>query len=144
MENIEEKSYIVVINTNQYAGNFEREITAFITGQIGECGVGDEQAKLCPENVSTQFAEIIYNEMDDNGCSRPCTVWEYGKRYADKLQQQVPKYNGVAIFFHTKPSDNQINIIKDRAKRFNRRDLKIEGFRLIEKTITYKEIENGL
>lgn len=37
--------YILVADTNQYAGNFERELCAYITGQYGECSVGADIAK---------------------------------------------------------------------------------------------------
>ncbi len=31
--------YLFVIDTDTYAGNFEREMCAYVTGQIGECEV---------------------------------------------------------------------------------------------------------
>jgi len=34
-----------IIDTNEYAGNFEREMCAYCTGQIGDCGVGEEEAE---------------------------------------------------------------------------------------------------
>ncbi len=36
--------YLFVIDTDTYAGSFEREICAYVTGQIGECEVGKEEA----------------------------------------------------------------------------------------------------
>ncbi|KKK83825.1 hypothetical protein LCGC14_2789530, partial [marine sediment metagenome] len=33
-------SWIFIIDTDSYAGNFEREMCAYITGRVGECGVG--------------------------------------------------------------------------------------------------------
>jgi len=38
--------YKFIIDTDQYAGNFEREMCAYLTGTVGECGVGDEFAEL--------------------------------------------------------------------------------------------------
>ena len=39
-----QKSWIFVVDTNQYSGNFERELTAYMKGMIGGCGVGVELA----------------------------------------------------------------------------------------------------
>lgn len=36
----ESKSYSIVVETDSYAGNFEREMCAFMTGHIGKCEVG--------------------------------------------------------------------------------------------------------
>lgn len=36
----ESKSYSIVVETDSYAGNFEREMCAFMTGHIGECEAG--------------------------------------------------------------------------------------------------------
>lgn len=38
--------YIFIIDTDSYAGNFERELTAYITGVVGGCEVGDDFAKI--------------------------------------------------------------------------------------------------
>ena len=32
----------IIVDTNKYSGNFGREICAFATAQIGECGVGEQ------------------------------------------------------------------------------------------------------
>jgi hypothetical protein len=98
-----------VIRTNEYAGNFEREMCAFVTGRVGECEVGDkyvepkvfEQAK----KNGIDF-ENVMDVADDNGCFRPTS-------------STGPKYNDVAIFFEEKPSDKQIEFMKARAELFN-------------------------
>ena len=38
-------SIAFVIDTKQYAGNFEREMCAHITGHIGECEVGRDMVQ---------------------------------------------------------------------------------------------------
>ena len=76
-------SVVVAIDTNEYSGNFEREMCAFITGQIGECGVGDhliveareELAEDTFNNTLEWIEEHIVQESDDNGCYRPCSIW---------------------------------------------------------------------
>lgn len=70
-------SQMIVIHTEQYAGNFEREICAYITGQIGECGVG-MQYVVKEENITSYFewwSNNIVQEADDRGCHRPVTIY---------------------------------------------------------------------
>jgi len=70
--------FIFVIDTEQYAGNFEREMCAYMTGQYGECGVGDDMARLFeqetdwPENL---FDSITEQVPDEHGCCRPAKIW---------------------------------------------------------------------
>lgn len=72
--------WIFVIDTEEYAGNFERELTAYVTGQVGECGVGDDMAKLYESEVDEKdherFCELLdHRPDDDNGCRRPCAIY---------------------------------------------------------------------
>jgi hypothetical protein len=70
-------SKIIVIDTANYAGNFERELCAYVTGQYGECGVGDDLA----QQVASEIRHIgwwndhIAHEADDRGCHRPASIW---------------------------------------------------------------------
>lgn len=70
-------SKIIIIDTTSYAGNFERELCAYVTGQYGECGVGDDLA----EQASAEIRHIewwndhIAQEADDHGCRRPASIW---------------------------------------------------------------------
>ena len=63
--------YIFVIDTEQYAGNFERDMCGFITGQIGECGVGDDFADMVPKDIARKFRDIVAQTPDEHGCHRP-------------------------------------------------------------------------
>lgn len=71
--------WIFVIDTDQYAGNFERELTAYITGMSGDCGVGDE---MFPYYVSEtgdknreKFEDLLEFRSDEHGCHRPCAIY---------------------------------------------------------------------
>ena len=70
--------YILCFDTNKYAGNFERDLTAYATGQIGECEVGDDQAELfyatVPQEDIDEIKDKILQESDENGCYRPCEI----------------------------------------------------------------------
>lgn len=73
-----EHHVIFIVDTDSYSGNFERELTAFCTGQIGECEVGKEHADVfkaeCPDMIET-LEEIVITVPDDHGCSRPTSIW---------------------------------------------------------------------
>ncbi|MCY8499753.1 hypothetical protein P8917_09350 [Bacillus atrophaeus] len=43
-----------IIDTNSYSGNFEREMCAYLTGHIGDCQVGFEEA----ENYLSKYEKI--------------------------------------------------------------------------------------
>jgi hypothetical protein len=117
-----------VIETNEYAGNFEREMCAFLTGEIGECEVGEEFV----DDLPVKFNNIM-SVPDDNGCHRPVSMDDNN-------------INNVIIFFETEPTKKQIDFMKERAELFDERrkkegrgtssgkDVKILGFRLDEYT----------
>lgn len=112
--------YIFVIDTNSYSGNFERDITAYCTGQIGECGVGES---LVEDDVAERFENLITSMPDEHGCQRPCEI------FLDKNKE----YNSVAIFFSKRPEYPDIKFIKKRAVEFSSdKNIKIKGFRLFE------------
>lgn len=73
-------TYIFVVDTDAYAGNFEREMTAFVTGVIGDCGRGQEEADLFAKAVSEEVQDSFQNLMaqvpDDHGCCRPTSIYE--------------------------------------------------------------------
>lgn len=74
------EKWIFVIDTEHYAGNFERELTSYITGQVGECGVGDDMAKLYQSEVDEKDHDKFDGWLDhrpdeDDGCCRPCAIY---------------------------------------------------------------------
>jgi len=71
--------YILILDTDKYAGNFERDLTAYATGHVGECEVGDDQAELFNEaGVSQEIIDELEDKIlsipDEHGCSRPCEI----------------------------------------------------------------------
>lgn len=133
--------YVFCIDTNSYAGNFEREMCAYATGVVGWTDdTGSEQAdefrNSHSEEVVELFSETIRQEMDDNGTERPCAIdWNNN--------------NNVHIFFNEKPSVLMIDIMKrradifakDRPHCFNKDVIEIKGFKLIERVTEEKETE---
>jgi hypothetical protein len=91
--------FIFAVDTEQYAGNFERPMCAYMTGQTGECGVGLELAELFEEEVDLDenlFDLMIEQVPDDHGCHRPCSIYPtpgwfnhgLGKHYRDNPEAE--------------------------------------------------------
>lgn len=82
--------WILVIDTDSYSGNFERELTAYLTGQLGECGVGDRLAELFKTETKTdkppvKFEDMVLSVSDERGCYRPCSIYPTPGWYNDGM-----------------------------------------------------------
>lgn len=69
-------SYTFVIDTERYAGNFERELCGYTTGVIGQCEVGEEDAQEFKKDIpgNNPFEDIIRQVPDEHGCLRPVAI----------------------------------------------------------------------
>jgi hypothetical protein len=67
---------IIRINTERYAGNFERELCAYVTGQYGDCGVGDLIAQGARKSIKNLvwFEHHLQWEPDEFDCHRPVVI----------------------------------------------------------------------
>lgn len=70
---------LFVIDTDQYSGNFERNMCAFLTGVVGDCCVGTEMTGNYPE------VEGVLQQPDDHGTMRPCSTYETPGYYNNGL-----------------------------------------------------------
>jgi hypothetical protein len=61
----------IIVDTNKYSGNFEREMCAFSTAQIGECGVGDDEVDENHPYASWWGTHI---QQVEDGCWRPVAI----------------------------------------------------------------------
>ena len=68
------KRYSVIIDTNEYSGNFEREMCAYITGVLGECGVGKEQAQIYFKETGKEPMASVVLVSDEHGYHRPVCI----------------------------------------------------------------------
>lgn len=135
--------FIFVIDTEQYAGNFGRAMCAYCTGQIGDCEVGDNYAALYREAESEEF-ENIEQRPDDHACRRPCAIYPTkgwhndGKGEHSRGEGKYAAYLSVAIFFHQRPTQAQIDIIRKRSITFNSvrdeftEEITVTGWRIIK------------
>lgn len=162
--------YVFAIDTDSYTGNFEREFCAHITNQIGECEVGDRHLTEIedlledhPEyseddlNRIREFFEYeSYHKQDDNGTRRPCSIYETpgrsnngnGVHYdvTESTPYNWPAYESVALYFHSKPTDEVLEFMKKRTLNFpgSRRSstkFNVLGCRLLEVKTVITETE---
>jgi hypothetical protein len=103
------KEYAIIVRTDSYAGNFERELCAHLTGIVGDCEVGDDYVD---ENIESIFEEIVKSVPDDNGTRRPVSLGGCAKT-------KEFNSNDVVIWFDSIPTEEQQAIIKERAETFN-------------------------
>ena len=78
----EGERWAFVIDTDTYGGNFERELAAYCTGEIGECGKGDDEAEIYRDEMGISpaaeggpFFEQLHSRADDHGCHRPASIF---------------------------------------------------------------------
>ena len=121
--------YAIRVKTDSYAPNFDREMCAYMTGHVGECEIGGE---FVDYSISKIFNNIKDFPRDDDGCYSPVSV-------------SNSNHNDFLIFFDTKPTDTQIDIMTKRAMDFSEirkttplfghfykdENIKILGFELI-------------
>lgn len=156
--------FILVVDTDQYSGNFERQMCAHITGQIGECEVGKE---CIPEiedleedhtqfhvgdmmNWMKWFDEHVLQVADDHGCHRPCEIYPTPGRSNNgvgvhyDVTENAPfkwdAYESVAIYLNEQPPKEIFDFMVARANHFHYssrcKNLNIKNVRLISETTT--------
>ena len=157
--------FIFVVDTEQYAGNFEREMTAYCTGVIGECGNGDEHAKqfkeACPEMMSL-MDEIVASVPDEHGCYRPASIYatpgwwndghgneypdsEWGAQHTiDKCRESIREYQiergGLKYVDAETATPNKCSSYQSVAMFFNERpSIKTLGF-LMDRAKKFTEL----
>jgi len=113
--------WVLYIDTDSYAGNFERDMTAYCTGIFGECEVGRSIASLYLDEEDYEFELLLIS--DDHGCHRPTSMF---------TEEGTTDYHTVGIFFNAKPTEEEIAIVKRRSAIFalNEYEMAIHGFRL--------------
>ena len=135
----DEYNYEFVIDTDEYAGNFEREMCAYVTGRVGDCQVGEDIAEKVRDEIeqSDFFDEIdrvVVTLPDDHGCHRPVSIGP------------TPGYSenqSVEIHLHDIPTDDLVDFFMTRALAFASQphdddnddgdEFSIIGFRLVRR-----------
>lgn len=136
--------YQFIIDTDSYAGNFERELCGYCTGHWDGETHGGKQAAIFNEEVGDEcFDNIAYTVLEHDG-------YGYTSCVTIEAEPTTHQYNSVAIFFDEKPTKEQINLMKQRAEKYSKggKDVigrylgfKVIGYRLMEIIETKKEIK---
>lgn len=137
------KLFKLVVDTAQYSGNFEREMCAYITGQFGECGVGEEWVKNYSPTIRhlDWWSKHIVNRANDSEspCYRPVAIYPSAgwfnngraKHYrSNNLGTKIvkrPSYMSVAIFTSSIPPDHVLEEFTERAREFCSQYLTLKG-----------------
>jgi len=157
----EQINYEFIIDTKNYAGNFEREMTAYCTGVVGDCEIGIDEAQQfyldrgIVNESANPFEQIVQQKVDEHGCYRPCTISSTPGRSnngmgvtadvdsdeARSWRKQHVAHESVTIFFCKDPSQ-YISLLCERASDFaQERGITITGFRLIKEHVKVEREE---
>ena len=136
------KTIVVALLTNKYAGNLEREATAFCTGIIGDCEVGEEQVD---REIGRKFEEYVVQVADEHGCYRPTTCNSVDAEVMETFKEIDCEWNeAVFIFFEPNVPRELLVLVDERAKDFfensldwrgDKRNIKYNGLVVMEKDL---------
>lgn len=149
----EPEYYLFVVDTNKYAGNFERELCAYVTGQVGESERGRNLAMLAREEIPAHMLERVEDNIalrqTDNNAHEYAHIFPSNKYVSDGNDNDVlrteenaethpyPAYMSVAIYFDDLPDKEIRDLLAHRARKaFDERyitqdgeQIALEGFR---------------
>lgn len=150
--------YLLIIDTDQYSGNFERELTGFCTGQHN-CTHGEREAEdfddyIEDNDIENGWEHKVISNTDGEGHSGVCSIWPTPGRLNNGTGQHYdaapgetgwPAYESVVIFLNQPPTAEDMKLFRDRLEDFasdqmrhGRRTgekLTIKNFRLIKRVI---------
>lgn len=129
--------YKFIIDTNSYAGNFERELCAYVTGHWDNETHGGAQAAEFTEEIGkiNPFDDYIGLITNEHGLQTPVSLENTPKELKEPGDYSMCS---IGIHFDKRPTPELIQIMKDRAYKFENEGLifdrpvklKILSFRL--------------
>jgi len=160
--------YVVVVDTNSPSFEFAEDFCAYCTGFESENSKDFFMVEKFYEslrinsNLSSRekmennpFYDYVTDKMNQDGFYSPCTIWlnkkygcnamgEYAILTEDNFDNfSMPAPLSVGIYFEKEPTEEQLNIIKERAISFFKTEWKkpveVEGMRIITKTLYGQE-----
>lgn len=125
-----ESPYAIIIGTDSYTGNFERKLCAYVTGSVGECGVGESEAEdFSDEHPDSEIPDITDTVPDDRGCYRPVSIYNDGDGY-----------KSLVIFFQDAPDLEEIDLMVARTKDYcASHKITLKSFRLISNKVVRQQ-----
>ena len=156
------RTYVLVIDTDRYSGNFERPMAAYCTGQCLKGDHGSEEAALfrkeAPPEMRVAFDRMVRRRPDSNGHMRPVAIWPTPGRVNDGRGNHFdaegfqgtphPAYESVAVFLSERPSSEVLAFVSDRARAYAsvhrspwpEPPIVVKGVRLLVEETTYREV----
>lgn len=128
---LKKSTYDFFVETDSYAGNFERELCAYVFGAIGDCEVGEELVDSEIEDLFDPYINRHYS--NDDGCYRPVEITEY-----------QGEWNSLVVGLYKPIEDFELlEIIETRLKEFAKMEkIKIKQFKIraVHIMTTYDEL----
>lgn len=154
-------SNLVVFDTREYAGNFERDMCAFITSRTGDIFVGEEIADAVRDSLKhlDWYENNIYPREDEEGLERLVECWPTPGRvnykgyfdFNDETRANFPAfvspethpaYHSVAILVDELPPEEVLAEMVERAQLFcKQRGLTYVGYRVLEPQYESVQVE---
>jgi len=127
----------LIVDTENYSGNFEREMVAYATGCYGDCGVGDTEADMAREKLK-HYAwweeNMVEQEDEDYGAEmmRPASIcptpgwFNNGRGYhfradseeAETIEGRYPAYLSVKMVVKQLPPQEVWDEFQERVIEF--------------------------
>lgn len=140
-----DENYMLVVETNQFAGHFAEELCAYCTGYVDEEQTGREFADLfylemgisddeTPKgrlaDEKNPFHGYVGDRQMEDGTWTPVALWasrKYGSNASGKYailgegnyeEYGFPALFGACIYFDNEPEPEQVALVKERAAKF--------------------------
>lgn len=96
------------VDTNGYAGNFERQLVAYMTGCYAHnCGVGEDESLMVSIPAGFVEPEALHEHA---GC------WCYAD--SSRIAPKSKELDSVSCTFYTEPSEEQIKFMVSQAQEY--------------------------
>lgn len=134
-------NYILVVETNKYAGNYSRELCALLTLEYAECEVGKDIADY-ERSLLTNIPSNSIEFVNDDGAYVPVKLSTNVNAMEISLGEEIDE----ELFAFILPRLSLLDKIKDRInssgiKSYQKlQDIKIVSVDVIQETITKTHI----
>lgn len=154
-------TYVVVVDTNKYSGNFEQEMVAYLIGADTPRGSTEDFEEAAEENpklleLRDINVEIEHREYGDtsstiwetpgyvnDGYGRHYTVEEFMAKHPVDKRRSFPAYQSVAFFFCEELKPEELQLLRARCDSYieysGDSELKILGIRQLKITVKRTE-----
>jgi hypothetical protein len=155
------KNTFLIIDTEQYSGNFERKMTGYITGSDDYGELYDKGASVRSRESHPELAEYVAawqetyasrHMFDVEYGATICGIWltpgwsNNGRGKCTKLTEgqkmHCGSYQSVAIAIHEMLPESMLVVVKQLVEEYaEQNDITIIGLRYVTQTITTVETE---